>query len=144
MLPPFADVAGGVRCQFHTNPRRDGSRTEISDTYAYAAVAQGVNWFSPTARAGVYDIDGLPDFEDVTCLAVDPVDSQIVYAGTFASGIYRSTDAGRSWQPYNTGIEDKFITSLALHPLNSDRIYAAAIGGVYRLPVPGLFEVPAR
>src|SRR5262249_13366863 len=61
-----------------------------------------------------------------------------LYAGTDASGVYRSTNGGVSWSEVNTGIAagDKSITALAVDPLpnqGSNTIYAAtATGKVYR------------
>lgn len=35
----------------------------------------------------------------VTCLAADPVHPERVYCGTYRRGLWRSEDAGRTWQP---------------------------------------------
>lgn len=40
-----------------------------------------------------------------------------VYAGTEEDGVYRSTDAGRTWTPFNAGLPtgDKYVTRLAFN-----------------------------
>jgi photosystem II stability/assembly factor-like uncharacterized protein len=47
-------------------------------------------------------IETLPDV--AVSLAVDPTDSQLLYAGTVGYGAYRSTDGGQSWTPINEGL----------------------------------------
>jgi hypothetical protein len=46
--------------------------------------------------------NGLPS--DVEALAAAPLSPPILYAGTWGSGVYRSTDHGDTWQPASTGI----------------------------------------
>ena len=45
-------------------------------------------------------MEGLP----TQCLAADPLRPQRVYCGTFGKGLWRSDDAGESWQPAGAGI----------------------------------------
>ena len=41
---------------------------------------------------------------DVQCIAVDPLQPQLAYCGTFGSGLWRSDDAGHTWKPAGVGI----------------------------------------
>src|SRR5207253_2226676 len=61
---------------------------------------------------------GLEDFS-VRAIAVDPRDANFVIIGGL-SGVYRSTDAGRSWEKISEQIN---VESLALDPRTHDRIY---------------------
>jgi len=61
---------------------------------------------------------GLEDFS-VRAIAVDPRDANFVVIGGL-SGVYRSTDAGRSWEKISEQIN---VESLALDPRTHDRIY---------------------
>jgi photosystem II stability/assembly factor-like uncharacterized protein len=47
-------------------------------------------------------------------IAVDPADPARLYAGTEGNGLWRSTDAGRSWEPAGTGIPYSAITAVAV------------------------------
>jgi hypothetical protein len=67
----------------------------------------------------------------VNVLAVDPIDSNTVYAGTFGfkplytslpNGVLRSTDGGVSWTP--TGLTNVGVTVLTIDPRNRHTIYA--------------------
>lgn len=49
------------------------------------------------------------------CLAVDPEDPDLVYAGTGDEGVFRSTDGGRSWERA-AALPHRRVTALAISP----------------------------
>jgi hypothetical protein len=65
----------------------------------------------------------------VTAIAVDPLSPVNVYVGTTGGGIFRSTDAGRSWTPASTGLTNAVVTELALDPRTPNVLYAGTTGG---------------
>ena len=49
---------------------------------------------------------------------------------THGDGVYRSTDAGKSWQ--NMGLKDtRHISRVRTHPQNADLVYVAALGHAF-------------
>ncbi|HLI70697.1 MAG TPA: glycosyl hydrolase [Ktedonobacteraceae bacterium] len=48
------------------------------------------------------------------CVAVDPLRPQYVYCGTFGEGLWRSRDAGASWEPIGEGVIQKQVMSVAV------------------------------
>jgi hypothetical protein len=54
--------------------------------------------------------------QDVQCLAVDPLRPQIAYCGTFGQGLWRSDDAGMTWQPVGAGITHPQVMAVAVSP----------------------------
>ena len=59
------------------------------------------------------------------------VSEQVVVAGTFGQGIYRSENQGKSWNPSGEGLTDQFILSLMVSPRGV--IYAGTFrSGVFR------------
>src|SRR5262249_5220808 len=64
----------------------------------------------------------------IQALAVDPVNSSIVYAGTGA-GVFKSVDAGASWTAINTGLTNAAIRALTVNPVTPTIVYAATFGG---------------
>lgn len=60
--------------------------------------------------------------EDVRCLAIDPNNPGVVYAGTQGNGVFRSDDAGKTWG--HSGMDTQFVKSLTVSPSDSDTIYA--------------------
>ena len=49
----------------------------------------------------------------VSCVATDPLDPQRAYAATFDRGLWRSADAGNSWEPAGEGVSGS-ITAVAV------------------------------
>lgn len=71
-------------------------------------------------------LDMLADFPSVgvQALALDPANPQVLYAGTLADGLYRSADAGQSWQHLPAvGVG---IPALAIDPADSRHLYLLA------------------
>ncbi len=50
------------------------------------------------------------------CVSVDPNDPGRVYVGTFDRGLYRSLDAGESWDQVGEGIPHKRVLSITVAP----------------------------
>jgi photosystem II stability/assembly factor-like uncharacterized protein len=66
----------------------------------------------------------------VQSLAVHPTNSNIVYAGTYYDGIYRSTDAGVSWHHVSGG--GWFFSSMTTTPAAPNIAYAGADTVIYK------------
>jgi len=67
-----------------------------------------------------------------TALVVDPI-NQIVYAGSYFSGVYKTFNQGNSWYSKSNGLGNGKIQSMAIHPTNPSIVYAGTYGlGVYR------------
>lgn len=60
--------------------------------------------------------------QDVRCLEVDPLNPDVVYAGTQGQGVLRSDDGGRNWRPL--GLQGLIIKSLAASRHQPGVIYA--------------------
>ena len=61
---------------------------------------------------------------DTLALAIDPRDPQRVAAGTRVGGVYRSFDAGQTWQFGDRADTAWTVRSLAAHPTDSSILYA--------------------
>jgi photosystem II stability/assembly factor-like uncharacterized protein len=48
------------------------------------------------------------------CLAADPLRPELIYCGTADRGLWRSTDAGDSWEPVGEGITHANVTAVAV------------------------------
>lgn len=69
----------------------------------------------------------------ITGLAVDPADSDNVYAATNGNGIWASTDSGQTWHSINTGlITTNSENLLAIAPSDSNIMYALTSDGVWK------------
>src|SRR5260221_8887717 len=87
----------------------------------------------------------LPIFDDqpvasIGALAVAPSAPNVVYVGSgestlrdsvgFGNGVYKSTDAGRTWTHLGLG-DTQHIGKIAVDPKNPDVVFVAAIGHLY-------------
>jgi photosystem II stability/assembly factor-like uncharacterized protein len=68
----------------------------------------------------------------VLCVAIDPNNSNNLWAGSASGGIWKSTNAGTSWTPVTTNLPVLGVSSIIVHPSNSNIIYAGT-GEVYNL-----------
>ena len=78
----------------------------------------------------------------VNTLAVDPITSTTLYAGTNGGdGLYRSTDGGATWSPHNTGLPVAGVNTIAIDPTSPATMYTAVVfgttGGVYKTTTAG-------
>ena len=79
----------------------------------------GLNW--QTINNGLTNLG-----KSVKCLAVNPNNPEIMYAGT-SGGLFTSMDSGNTWLQ-NTNFKDNII----IHPINSSIIYATIGNEVYK------------
>ncbi len=106
----------------------------------FGACAGGI-W--KTIDGGIYwrcVSDGFLGSAAIGAIAVSRSDHNVIYAGTgeteirldvsYGDGIYKSTDAGRTWS--NIGLrETKHIGRICIHPTNPDIVYVAALGDIF-------------
>ncbi len=71
---------------------------------------------------GQWSVEFLLEGTNVRCLAADPHNPNVVYAGTEGSGVLRSDDRGRTWQP--AGMEGQIVKSIAVSPAQPGLIFA--------------------
>lgn len=76
----------------------------------------------------------------IKCLAIDPSDHDVVYAGSANGGVWKTTDGGRRWNPTMSEQEALAIGGLAVSPTKPARVYAATGEGVtcFRFTYPGV------
>jgi len=67
---------------------------------------------------------GLP-YLYINSLAIDPQDPSILYAGTYAHGVYKTTDGGASWASTGPGMSPlPIVYTLAVDPVTPNVVYA--------------------
>jgi photosystem II stability/assembly factor-like uncharacterized protein len=78
-------------------------------------------------RHGTWEVDFHLRETQPQCLAVDPLHPRYVYCGTFDQGLWRSSDAGATWQHAGEGIASEKVMSVAVSGLEQ----ANGSGSVY-------------
>ena len=107
-------------------------------------------WYVATAFGGLWKttnrgITFAPIFDDqgsftLCCVVVDPKDSNVVWVGSgenssqrsahFGDGVYKSTDAGKTWK--NVGLKtSEHIGKILVDPRNSNTVYVASQGPLW-------------
>lgn len=118
-------------------------------TVYYAATASGGVWKSADAGATWKSVFDDQPISSIGSIAVAPSNPNIVYVGSgeanirgnvaAGNGIYKSTDAGKTWT--HVWKQEGQIGTMVVHPSNADIAYAAVLGkafgpnperGVYR------------
>jgi photosystem II stability/assembly factor-like uncharacterized protein len=65
-------------------------------------------------------------------LAIDPITSTTIYAGTSSSGVLKSIDGGANWSPAATGLPNSPVRALAINPQATSILYAGTDTGIYK------------
>ena len=78
----------------------------------------------------------LPAQAGVHTVLIDPKQPKQVY-GAADTGLYRSQDAGETWQAASTGLPVGGVVALALDPREPQRLYAATASGALYLSEDG-------
>ena len=125
-------------------PFRGGRSNAVSgvvqhDNVYYAGYTGGGVWKTEDAGLSWRNVsDGFFKTSSVGDIAVAESDPNVVYVGmgehavrgvmsSFGDGIYKSTDAGKTWQHF--GLEQtRHISDVVVHPQNPDLVYVAAQG----------------
>ncbi len=87
----------------------------------------------PLAHAGnrVWTSGG-PFGKSIKDLLDHPTKPNVLYAGTFGRGVYKSTDGGVTWDQHRTGFRNSFVRCLAMDTARPETLYAGTNDGLYR------------
>ncbi|HVB37621.1 MAG TPA: hypothetical protein VND92_03755 [Vicinamibacterales bacterium] len=109
------------------------------DTFYFGAVDGGV-WKTIDAGNTWQPLFQHEPVASIGAMAVAPSDPRIIYVGTgeadprtdisFGDGVYKSTDAGATWQHVGLG-DTRHIGRILVDPHNPDVVLVAALGHVY-------------
>jgi photosystem II stability/assembly factor-like uncharacterized protein len=66
---------------------------------------------------------------EVLALAVDPLQTSTLFAGTLGRGIFASADGARTWTATNSGLLGTVLSTLAIDPSDRSTVYAGSSAG---------------
>ena len=69
----------------------------------------------------------------VRSLAIQPTNSNKLWAGSVSGGIWTSSDAGASWSPVNDFLPNLAISSIVIDPNNPNAMYAGTGEGFFNI-----------
>lgn len=113
--------------------------------------ASGGIWKTTDAGASWFPLDDFMASLSVGCMAIDPINPDVLYAGTGegffdaaegssntaairGAGIFKTANGGTTWtqMPSTAGQDWYFVNRLAIDPTNPSIILAATATGIYR------------
>lgn len=95
-------------------------RLALNDAVERARVERNSSWAStiPWQLEGPGNIGGR-----FNCLAVDPTNSNIMYAGAANGGVWKTVDNGVTWLPMTDALPYQAIGAIAINPNDSSEIW---------------------
>lgn len=124
--------ASGRISDFAVNPKHPEEYfVAVASGHIWKTNTSGTTWEPVFDNYGAYSIG---------CLAMDPENSNIIWAGTgennhqrclgYGDGVYKTIDGGKSWK--NMGLKDsRQIGMIAIDPRNTNVVYVAAEGSTW-------------
>jgi photosystem II stability/assembly factor-like uncharacterized protein len=127
---PFFSKAGDVQVRaLAVSPHIPGLAYAGSEVGLYRSDDNGASWEmleSPMTGTQIWSV------------AVDPVDPDVIFAGTKPPGVFRSFDRGKYWERLPVGIPGECpigpprVTNLVIDPRNHRSVWAGVeLGGVF-------------
>lgn len=139
-LPPLPDMHWRMIGPFRGGRTRAATGVSSQPNVFYVGQGDGGVWKSDDyGRTWKPIFDGQPS-QSIGAIAVAPSDPSIVYVAcgeglhrpdlSVGDGIYKSTDAGKTWQ--HLGLRDgQQIPALAIDPHDPNKLFAAVLGHPY-------------
>ena len=73
-----------------------------------------------------------PEGGSVTALVIDSANPRVLYAAVGAGGVFKSVDAGATWNPAFDGLQGNAVLVLAQAPQTAGTLYAGTSHGVFK------------
>ncbi|QHI34989.1 hypothetical protein IMCC3317_03350 [Kordia antarctica] len=103
-------------------------RTEVLNSLTTAKTAEMAGAWTqvgPVANPTINGYTAFPGKGRINVVAEDPTNTQILYAGSAAGGIWKTTDGGTTWAPKSDNLGGLGVTDILVDPSNTSIIYMA-------------------
>jgi len=150
----YAATRGGVYISANAGSTWGVSNTGLTDLYANAiavdpflastvylateggmfkSVNSGANWTAINAGLAFYVNGNAKVYFNVQALAVDKLNSNTLYVGQIAHGLYKSVDGGVNWSALGAAsIGKENIKSIVVDPYTATKLYVGSDKGMFK------------
>lgn len=129
-VSPSTDVSAPNRFGGHVHALVVNPRTKelfLGARPIYRSADNGKSWAA---------INGIPESEvraNITSIAIDPIEPQVMYATGHGVGVVKSADAGKTWKSENSGLGGLSTEGFAIDRRDPNMLYVWVLGtGLYR------------
>jgi len=114
-----------------------------ASTIAVVALLAGMPMQGASAGIDRWSTTG-PGAGTALAIATSGTEHDVVYAGVlgsypagFESGVYKSTDGGRTWHLISAGLDNRYVTEMEIAPSSPDVVYAGTDGDAVYATIDG-------
>lgn len=74
-----------------------------------------------------------PGVGRITCIAISPLDTTVIYVGSPGGGLWKSTNSGATWAPLSDNASNRMdITAVSVDPSNVNVVYLSSTSGHFK------------
>ncbi|MCC6348877.1 MAG: T9SS type A sorting domain-containing protein [Candidatus Eisenbacteria bacterium] len=95
--------------------------------YVYKSTDNGLTWAKVSGDLSTNPVTQLL-YGTITTLAISPASSSVYYAGTDDGRVWRSLNAGASWDDISAGLPKRWVTRVVPDPANALGVYVTHSG----------------
>jgi hypothetical protein len=115
------------------------SSTLFFGTYrVWKSINSGINW-TPVSEDLTKGDDGT-GYHTISTLAISPINTDIIIAGTDDGKAHISTNGGTEWSEITSGIPDRWVTRVKADPFDVNTIYLSVSGFRWDEPQPHILK----
>jgi photosystem II stability/assembly factor-like uncharacterized protein len=126
-------VPAGAINQIVIHPTKPNMTYIGTEGMGFLASEDGGKIWTPKNKGFTTAEEGTVSGIQIRCITIDPSKPDTIYAGLAAFGVFKTADAGTTWESISDALEDTFTKTLVIHPAKTDTVYLGTDGGgVYR------------
>jgi photosystem II stability/assembly factor-like uncharacterized protein len=111
----------------------------VGSQRVYKSTNNGVAWSIVSGDLSTNPVTSLT-YGTITTLDISPVSPRVYFAGTDDGKVWRSRDAGVSWEDISAGLPVRYVTRVTADPADSNVVYVTHSGFGLDEPLPHVYR----